>query len=198
MCGGTPIQGAIMPANSQAAEFLLTRRSRPARLLGLPEPDRSELEQLLTAAVRVPDHGKLEPWRLIVLRGVALGRFAAAIRARAAEAGQDAEKGALAFEQAPVAIAVVASPVDSEKVPQIEQTLSTGAVALSLLNAALAAGWGANWLSGWPSYDAELREKELGLEDREWIAGFIHIGTGVGEIPDRPRPDLAKTVTWRD
>ncbi|PZQ49466.1 MAG: nitroreductase [Rhodovulum sulfidophilum] len=187
-----------MPASPEAAEFFLNRRSRPARLLGLPEPDRAELERLLTAAVRVPDHGKLEPWRLIVLRGVELGRFARAVRDRAAETGQDAEKGALAFEQAPVAIVVVASPVASEKIPEVEQTLSAGAVTLSLLNAALAAGWGANWLTGWPAYDAELREKELGLEPREWIAGFVHIGTGVGEVPDRPRPDLAKIVTWRD
>lgn len=181
-----------------AAEFLQTRRSRPARLLGLPEPDRETLERLMTAAVRVPDHGKLEPWRLIVLRGVSLGRFAGAIRARAAETGLDAEKGALAFEQAPVAIAVVASPVESEKVPQVEQTLSAGNVALSLLNAALAEGWGANWLTGWPAHDVELREKELGLAPHEWIVGFIHIGTGVGEVPDRPRPDLAKIVTWRE
>ncbi|TPE51490.1 nitroreductase family protein [Amaricoccus solimangrovi] len=187
-----------MPANPEAAEFLLTRRSRPARLLGLPEPDRETLERLMTAAVRVPDHGKLEPWRLIVLRGVALGRFARAIRDRAEAAGQDPEKGALAFEQAPVAIAVVASPVESEKVPSVEQALSAGAVALSLLNACLAEGWGANWLTGWPAYDAELREKELGLADHEWIAGFIHIGTGVGEVPDRPRPDLEKVVTWKE
>ncbi|MFQ8431806.1 nitroreductase [Amaricoccus sp. W119] len=187
-----------MPASPEAAEFLLTRRSRPARLLGLPEPDREALTRIMTAAVRVPDHGKLEPWRLIVLRGVALGRFAKAIRERAEETGEDAEKGALAFEQAPVAIAVVASPVESDKIPQIEQTLSAGGVALSLLNAALAEGWGANWLTGWPAYDVDLREKELGLADHEWIVGFIYIGTGVGEVPDRPRPDLDKIVTWRD
>ncbi len=187
-----------MPASPEAAEFLRIRRSRPARLLGLPEPDRETLERLLTATVRVPDHGKLEPWRLIVLRGVALGRFSRAIRDRAEVTGQDGEKGALAFEQAPVAVAVVASPVESEKVPQVEQTLSAAAVALSLLNAALADGWGANWLTGWPAYDVELREKELGLADHEWIVGFIHIGTGVGEVPDRPRPDLAKIVTWAD
>ena len=184
--------------NPEALEFLLTRRSRPARLLGLPAPERPQIERMLTAAVRVPDHGKLEPWRFIVLREVALARFAQAIRARAAEIDADAEKGALAFEQAPVAIAVVASPVESEKIPPIEQTLSAGAVALSLLNAALASGWGANWLTGWPAHDRALAEGFLELGEREWLAGFVHIGTGVGEVPDRPRPDIAALTTWRD
>ncbi|MER2507769.1 nitroreductase family protein [Amaricoccus sp.] len=178
--------------------FLLSRRSRPARLLGLPAPDRAEIEPLLTAAARVPDHGKLEPWRFIVLRDVGLGRFAQAIRARAAETGADPEKGALAFEQAPVAIAVVGSPKESDKAPPIEQTLSTGAVALGLLNAALAGGWGANWLTGWPAYDRGLLEGTLGLGPEEWLAGFIHIGSAVGEVPDRPRPDIAALTTWRD
>lgn len=113
-------------AQPEAMEFLLTRRSRPARLLGLPAPEKDEIARLLTAAVRVPDHGKLTPWRFIVLRGIGLARFAEAIRARAVETGQDAEKGALAFEQAPVAIAVVVSPRESEKVPVVEQTLSAG------------------------------------------------------------------------
>ncbi len=179
-------------------EFLLTRRSRPARLLGLPAPERAEIEPMLTAAARVPDHGKLEPWRFIVLRDVGLGRFAQAIRARAAESGDDPEKGALAFEQAPVAIAVIGSPKESEKAPPVEQALSAGAVALSLLNAALASGWGANWLTGWPAYDRTLLEETLGLTPEEWVAGFIHIGSAVGEVPDRPRPDVAALTTWRD
>lgn len=187
--------------NNEALEFMLTRRSRPARMLGLPEPDQAELMRLMTAASRVPDHGKLEPWRFVVLRGVALGRFSRAIRARAealGEPAEKAEKAALAFDQAPVAIAVVASPKESDKIPAIEQMLAAGNVTLSLLNAALAAGWGANWLTGMPAHDQDLLETELGLLPGEWIAGFIHIGTAVGEVPDRPRPDVAKLVTWRD
>lgn len=186
-----------MDTQNGAMEFLLSRRSRPARLLGLPAPGREEIERLLTAAARVPDHGKLEPWRFIVLQGVGLGRFAQAIRARAAAIDADAEKGALAFEQAPVAIAVIASPKESD-IPLIEQTLSAGAATVSLLNAALASGWGANWLTGWPARDRELVEGFLGLGEQEWVAGFIHLGTCTTQVSERPRPDVAALTTWRD
>jgi len=179
-------------------EFLLTRRSRPPKLLSAPGPDRAEIGRLLTAAARVPDHGKLEPWRFVVLAGAGLARFAAAIRARAAETGADADKGALAFEQAPVAVAVVASPKPSEKIPGIEQTLSAGGAALSLLNAALASGWGAAWLTGWPAYDRALIEAELGLAPQEWIAGFVYLGSCATAPSDRPRPDVAALTTWID
>jgi nitroreductase len=183
-------------ASPEALNFLLTRRSRPAKLLGEPGPGRADVLQLLTAAARVPDHGKLEPWRFLVLEGGGRARFAAAIRARAGEAGQDADKGALAFEQAPLTIAVVASPKPSDKIPAMEQTLSAGAVALGLLNAALASGWGASWLTGWAAYDRTLVEGELGLAPEEWIAGFVHIGSCAAPPPDRPRPDVAALTTW--
>ena len=150
------------------------------------------------ATIRVPDHGKLEPWRCIALTGEGLARFAAAIRARAAQTGQDADKGALAFEQAPLCVAVIAAPRDGTKIPLIEQTLSAGALCLGLLNAALAAGWGACWLTGWPAYDAALRQAALGLGPDEWIAGFVHIGSSDAAPPDRPRPDTAALLTWTD
>lgn len=183
-------------ASPEALDFLLTRRSRPAKLLRAPAPGREELMRLLTAAVRVPDHGKLEPWRFVVLEGAALARFARAIRARAAETGQDADKGALAFEQAPMAVAVVGSPKPSEKIPAQEQMLSAANVALSLLNAALAAGWGASWLTGWAAYDRPLLEGELGLAAGEWVVGFVYIGSCEAPVPDRPRPEVEKLVTW--
>jgi nitroreductase len=178
-------------------DFLSTRRSRPPKLLRAPGPGRAALEAILTAGVRVPDHGKLEPWRLVVLGEAGSRDLAAAIRARAAAAGQDPDKGALAFEQAPVTLAVVASPKPSEKIPPIEQTLSAGAVCLSLVNAALAAGWGAAWLTGWPAYDRVLLEGALGLGPQEWLAGFVHIGTEAVAPVDRPRPDLGAITTWR-
>jgi len=185
-----------MAAQPEVLDFFLTRRSRPPRLLHAPAPGRDEMLTLLTAASRVPDHGKLEPWRFIVLEGQARERFAAAIRARAAATGKDAAKGAGAFEEAPLSVAVVAVPRDTSKIPAIEQTLSAGAACLSLVNAALAAGWGACWLTGWPAYDPEFLAGALGLAPGEWIAGFVHIGSSEGAPPERPRPDVAAIVSW--
>jgi nitroreductase len=189
--------GGGMDVRREVVEFLLARRSRPPKLLTGPGPDRAALETLLTAAARVPDHGKLEPWRFVVLGEGGSRAFAQAIRARAEAAGQDPDKGALAFEQAPVTVAVIGCPRPSEKIPAIEQTLSAGAVCLSLLNAALASGWGASWLTGWAAYDRPLLEGALGLAPEEWIAGFIHLGTARAAPPERPRPDLDAVVDWR-
>jgi nitroreductase len=180
----------------EALDFLLARRSRPPKLLSPPAPPRDAVGELLIAAARVPDHGKLEPWRFVVLTGAGLASFAAAIRARAPEAGQDPDKGALAFEQAPMAIAVVSSPKPSDRIPAIEQTLSGGCAALSLLNAALAAGWGAAWMTGWAAYDRPLLEGFLGLAPHESVIGFIYLGTCATPPPDRPRPDVAALTTW--
>lgn len=189
-----------MPAPNQAAlDFLLTRRSRPAKTLRAPVPDRATLDILLTAAARTPDHGKLEPWRFIVLEKAALTRLAGMLPARAIalDIPEDKRDKAVAqFRDADLAVVVVDSPVASDKVPQIEQTYSAGAVCLSLLNAALAAGWGANWLSGWASHDTVFCRDGLALEAHERIAGLIHIGTETNAPPERPRPDLATKVTW--
>jgi len=178
-------------------DFLLSRRSRPPKFLTGPAPDRTAIETMLTAAARVPDHGKLEPWRFIVLGEEASRAFAQAIHARAEAAGKDGAKGALPFEQPPLTIAVVACPRPTDRIPAIEKTLSAGAACLSLLNAALAGGWGAAWMTGWPAYDRPLLEAELGLAPEEWIAGFVHVGTVAAVPPDRPRPDLARIVDWR-
>ncbi|WP_323007580.1 nitroreductase family protein [Pseudorhodobacter sp.] len=182
-----------------ATEFLQTRRSVPAKMLGLPVPDRDALLPLLTAAARTPDHGKLEPWRFLVLERGAMGRLASLVRARAVELGYDAErtaKGAGQFETGNLAVVVISSPKSVEKIPQIEQIYSAGAVCLSLLNAALAAGWGANWLTGWPAHDRDFITAGLGLAPSESVAGIIHIGTRAQTPPERPRPDLAALVTW--
>lgn len=189
-----------MPApNPAALEFLLTRRSRPAKTLTTPVPDRGTVETLLTAAARTPDHGKLEPWRFIVLEKPALVRLAELVETRGAALDLPAEKITKAHAQyanADLAVAVISAPKPSEKIPQIEQVYSAGAVCLALLNAALAAGWGANWLSGWASHDRAFVTEGLDLAPDETVAGFIHLGTETNAPPERPRPDLAAITTW--
>ncbi len=191
-----------MPApNPAALDFLLTRRSRPAKTLTTPVPDRATVETLLTAAARTPDHGKLEPWRFIVLAKPALARLAAMVPDRGVALGIDPDKIAKAqaqYADADLAVAVISAPKPSEKIPQIEQVYSAGAVCLALLNAALAAGWGANWLSGWASHDRDFIRDGLGLADHETVAGFIHLGAETNAPPERPRPDLPQITTWID
>lgn len=185
--------------NPAALDFLLTRRSRPAKTLTAPVPDRATLVTLLTAAARTPDHGKLEPWRFIVLSKPALARLAGMVPARGVALGVDPDKITKAQDQfgnADLAIAVISSPKPSEKIPHIEQVYSAGAVCLALVNAGLAAGWGANWLSGWASHDREFVTNGLGLTAHETVAGFIHLGTETNAPPERPRPDLDAVTTW--
>ncbi|MFV0360093.1 nitroreductase [Tropicimonas sp.] len=189
-----------MPQPNQAAfDFLLARRSRPAKTLTAPVPDEAELRRLLTVAARTPDHKKLEPWRFIVLEKPALNRLAGMVPARADALGiapEKVEKMERQFADADLAVAVVASPRPSDDVPESEQLLSAGAACYGLLMAALAAGWGANWLSGWASFDRPFVERGLGLAPQESIAGFIHIGTETVAPPERPRPDLDAIVEW--
>jgi nitroreductase len=187
--------------NPAALKFLETRRSRPAKTLTGPVPSRGELGRLLAVAARCPDHGKLEPWRFIVLEKAAMSRLAQSIPSAGARLGVEPEKidkAVAQYADADLAVAVIGSPKPSEKIPAIEQTLSAGAVCMQLVNAALAAGWGANWLSGWASHDPAWREQNLGLMPHEWIAGFIHIGTETSAPPERPRPDMDSITEWID
>ncbi len=187
--------------NPQALEFLLSRRSRPAKTLKAPGPDADALMPILTAAARTPDHGKLEPWRFIVLQGDALTRLAGVAKERGAALGLDEDKIAKGHDQfanSPMCVAVIEVQKDAPKIPPLEQTYSAGAVCLAFLNAALAAGWGANWLSGWVSHDRGFMAEALGLADNERVAGFMHIGTETSTPPDRPRPDLDAITTWVD
>lgn len=194
---------SLPPARRQpeVLDFLLTRRSRPARTLGLPVPTRAELMTILTAAARVPDHGKLEPWRFVVLGRPALVRLAG----QATETGRrlgladdQIAKGVSQFADSNLAILVVKRPKSTEKIPEIEQILSTGAVCVSLLNAAQAAGFGANLLTGWAIADEAFRRDALGLDAGEWVAGVIHIGTETSVPPERPRPDMDGLIIWVD
>lgn len=185
--------------NPNALHFLQTRRSRPAKTLGLPVPTRDALLPMLVAAARTPDHGKLEPWRFIVLEQGAMVRLANVVQVRGEALGYDAEhitKGRSQFDQGNLAVVVVEVQKPSEKIPLLEQTYSAGAVCLALLNVALAAGWGANWLSGWPSHDRDFMRDGLALDDHERIAGIIHIGTETSAPPERPRPDIESITLW--
>jgi len=187
--------------NPEALAFLMARRSRPARTLALPVPDRAQVMDLLTAAARVPDHGKLEPWRFVVAGATAMARLAALAQARAEALGLDAEaaaKGRSQFDAGLLAVAVIASPKGTDKVPASEQHLSAGAVCLGLLNAAEAAGWGACWLTGWPANDAEFAAQAFGCQSGETVAGIIHIASETTPPSDRPRPDVGTLVHWLD
>lgn len=180
-------------------EFRLSRRSHPAKTLGLPVPDRKTVETLLTAAARVPDHGQLTPWRFVVLDGPALDRLAGLVAEVGAELGRpeaDIEKLQRQYFDSNLAIAVISSPKPSEKIPRIEQLLSAGAVCVTLVNAALASGWGASWVTGWGVFNDRFCKDGLGLTEGEQVAGVVHIGTPGLTPKDRLRPDLDQITTW--
>ena len=196
---GPLTEGTATDHRDEAAlRFLETRRSHPPKMLREPGPDRDEILRLLTIAARVPDHGKLEPWRFVVLERAMLDRLSPILRQAVLDAGQDdaaADKAASAFES-PVIVAVIYVPVASPKVPPWEQELSAGALCLGLVNAALASGWGAAWLTGYAALNADFGASHLGLASGERVAGLIHIGTRGPNPPDRPRPDVAALTTW--
>ena len=186
---------------TDALTFLQTRRSTPAKTLKAPVPTRPEIEALLEIASRSPDHKKLEPWRFIVLSETALKRLGPLAEARYDALGLPAEKRdkiCSQFNDGLLAVAVVASPKPCESIPEVEQTLSAGAVCLALLNGALASGWGANWLSGPMAFDREFLHQGLALEVQEFVAGFIHIATRSATPPERPRPDVHSITTWHE
>src|SRR5690349_24562302 len=182
-----------------ALELLKTRRSiKPVELAG-PAPSAAEIETLLTVASRVPDHGKLVPWRFIIFEGdarLAAGEaIAAGFRAkypRAKPEHVEVERARLA--RAPLVIAVVSRAAPHVKIPEWEQVLSAGAAAMSLVLAAHALGYGANWITEWYAYDRGVLDA-LGLAPHERIAGFVHIGRPPGPPEDRPRPPLSEIAT---
>lgn len=192
-------QVAPLRPRPDTVDFFLSRRSRPPKTLGLPVPDRAAMEPLLQAAARVPDHGKLEPWRFIVLERAACQRLAALTAEIGADIGRDPDalaKNVASFADAHLIVAVILSPKPSEKIPLWEQEMSAGAVCLSLVNACLASGWGAGWLTGWQSRHDAFNARGLGLGPQESVAGYIHIGTETRTPPERPRPDLSAITTW--
>lgn len=185
-----------MTDTSPVLDFLSTRRSTPPRMLAAPGPDAPGIARLLELAARVPDHGKLEPWRFIVLGPQTRRALAQPLAEHARAVTGDDTKAAKAVDalNSPVIVAVVSAPVASDKVPEWEQRLSAGALCLGLVNAALASGWGAAWLSG-PMTAGDFAQRHLGLAAGESLVGLVHIGTAQATPPDRPRPDIAAKTT---
>jgi nitroreductase len=184
---------------TNALTALQQRRSVGPQRLGEPGPGPDEIDTLLTVAARVPDHGRLVPWRFLVIEGEARHRIGEAIAGafRADQPGVDEEK--VAFERnrlarAPLVIAVVSRARPHAKIPEWEQVLSAGAVCMNLLHAAHAMGYGAAWITEWYAFDRRVLDA-LGLDADERLAGYIHVGTIVDKPAERARPALADIVT---
>ena len=182
-----------MPDTPAGLAALDARRSVHSRLLTEPGPTPEQLLRLLTTAVRVPDHGKLTPWRFLKIAGDTRRQLGERLVARALQRDPNASEAALEkdrqrFSFAPTIVTVIARLTPEHKVPEIEQMLSGGAVCFALLQAAQAEGFGAQWLTGWPAYDPAIHSL-LGIGEHERILGFIHIGTAREQAPERIRPD---------
>jgi nitroreductase len=182
-----------------ALSLLRTRRSVKPIELGTPAPTGAEVDTLLTIASRVPDHGKLAPWRFIVFEGDARNaigeKIAEAFRLDRADATADQiEFERMRLARSPLVIAVVSRATPHAKIPEWEQVMSAGAATMNLVTAAHALGYAANWITEWYAYDPRIL-KAMGLADHERIAGFVHIGTPAKPPEDRPRPDLSEIVS---
>lgn len=189
-----------MKTEIKLIDYLSTRRSIPAFQMSEPGPSRGEVEEMLTLASRVPDHGKLAPWRFIVYRGEErrriseeLAKIAMGDKPGLSEEMVKVENTRLT--RAPVVVAVVSKAAPHFKIPEWEQVMSAGAVCLNLVMAANAHGFASNWLTEWYAFDSRAYPV-LGVNEGEKVAGFIHIGTPTVPPTERPRPELSEIVTW--
>ncbi|RYE03593.1 MAG: nitroreductase [Sphingomonadales bacterium] len=179
--------------------LLKTRRSGKPRELVAPGPSRAQLLEMVEIAARTPDHGKLFPWRFVIVpdeaREALATRLGAIITAEKAGAGPRDVQAAEDFaRQAPALIVILSAPIPSHKIPVWEQELSAGAVAMNLLHAAHAMGFAGGWITGWAAYSDAVRDL-FGTEG-ERIAGFMFIGTPARELEERPRPALSEIVQF--
>lgn len=186
--------------HSSALSLLKTRRSGRPRDLVQPGPDAAELREILSIAMRVPDHGKLSPWRFVIVpqadRSALEDLLQRAFRAGSPQPTRPELEAVTRFaRQAPVLVVVLSSPVESQKIPVWEQQLSVGAACMNLLNATHALGYAGGWITGWPTYSEEVRQAFC--RERESIAGFMFIGTPGQPLEERARPEYDKVVsTW--
>jgi nitroreductase len=194
-----PEFGETLPVEAapEVVAFLARRRSASAMALAAPGPDEAQLADILRLAVRVPDHGKLAPWRFVILQGAAKDAFAAKITELAnSQANPTKAKAALRkLTRPPVAVAVISRFIPGE-IPEWEQRQSASAVCHQMLLAASALGWGANWITDWYSYDPRATAI-LGLAEGEQVAGYLYLGTTTEQPQERVRPDVAAiTSEW--
>lgn len=192
-----PQFGEVLPIEPSPAvlEFLARRRSASAMSLTAPGPDDAQLADLLRLAARVPDHGKLSPWRFVILRGAAKDAFAERITALADSQANPVKANAALrkLTRPPVAVAVISRHIPGE-IPEWEQRQSASAVCQQMLLAAAAMGWGANWITDWYAYDPRAKAI-LGLADGELVAGFLYLGTSTEAPQERARADVAAITT---
>jgi nitroreductase len=189
-----------MKTDIKLIDYLAVRRSIPAFQMSEPGPGRAEIEDILRLASRVPDHGKLAPWRFIVYRGderalISEELLKLALAAKPGLSEEMIQVERTRFTRAPVVVAVVSRAGPHVKIPEWEQLMSAGALCLNVLMSANAHGWVSNWLTEWFAYD-ERAYPLLGVQPGEKVAGFIHIGSSTFPSTERPRPELAETVTW--
>lgn len=194
-----PAFGETLPIETspEVLAFLARRRSASAMTLTAPGPDDVELADLLRLAARVPDHGKLSPWRFVILRGPAKDVFAERITALASDQANPVKANAALrkLTRPPVCVAVISRYIPGE-IPEWEQRQSASAVCMQMLLAAAAMGWGANWITDWYSYDPRALAI-LGVAEGEKVAGFLYLGTSSEQPQERVRPDVAAiTSEW--
>lgn len=184
---------------SSIRALLATRRSASPKAMGEPGPTAEQLGDILAAAVRVPDHGKLTPWRFVLFEGEARAGIGERIAARWRSLHPDHGEDSVAFAKAmllraPAVLAVISTAAPHVKIPVWEQTLSAAAVCQNILIAATAHGLGCAWNTDWIAYDPEIT-KAMGLAAHEKVAGFIYLGTPTLPLEDRPRPDAMALLT---
>lgn len=192
-----------MSVNSALRDYLLSRRTVTAPFLAEPGPDDAALHEMLTIASRVPDHGKLAPWRFVVIKGEnrakAGAKLAEIVKARNPEADEtrlEAERNQ--FLPAPLTVGVISTAAPHAKIPEFEQLLAAGNAAFNLVHGANALGFGAHWVTRWFAFDQEAGAM-LGLKEGERFVGFVHIGTPTTKLEERDRPDVtALTTIWED
>ncbi len=188
-----------MTRNKEVLEYLATRRSTPSAFLIEPGPSEGQLAEILKLGVRVPDHAKLNPWRLVVYKGDARAAVGEKLAEIAKANNPEIDDKQLETERnrllpAPITIGVISAPVEHIKVPEFEQLLSAAGVALNLVHAANAAGFAAHWVTRWFAYD-ETAAAMLGAKPGERFVAFIHMGTPTTRLEDKPAPDMEKIVT---